>query len=38
MQGLYPPYADYQRIATQRVIPVVMLNPRERVPVFSAES
>jgi deazaflavin-dependent oxidoreductase (nitroreductase family) len=38
MQGLYPPYADYQRIATQRVIPVVMLNPRERVPVFRTES
>lgn len=27
MAGIYPPYVDYQRNATQRTIPVVVLDP-----------
>lgn len=37
MQELYPPYADYQVWAGDRVIPVVMLKIIESVPVFGAE-
>jgi deazaflavin-dependent oxidoreductase (nitroreductase family) len=34
MVHLFPPYATYQEAAGVRVIPVVMLNPIEQVPVF----
>jgi len=34
MQGIYPPYTQYQAAAGDRVIPVLMLLPRESIPVF----
>ncbi len=27
MAGIYPPYDDYQKNATERTIPVVVLDP-----------
>ena len=37
MVRIFPPYADYQKRATARVIPVVMLRPLASVPVFDPE-
>lgn len=34
MEKLYPPYAQYQEGAKDRLIPVVMLKPVEEIPVF----
>lgn len=35
MRGVYPPYADYQQGAGDRVIPVLMLMPRTEIAVFT---
>jgi deazaflavin-dependent oxidoreductase (nitroreductase family) len=34
MEHLYPPYKDYQA-ATKREIPVIIMTPGERIPVFN---
>ena len=34
METHFPPYRDYQESAGERLIPVIMLEPRERLPVF----
>jgi deazaflavin-dependent oxidoreductase (nitroreductase family) len=34
MAGLYPPFLDYERKVTTRVMPVVMLEPREELAGF----
>jgi deazaflavin-dependent oxidoreductase (nitroreductase family) len=38
MVDMFPPYATYQKAAGERVIPVVMLNPIEQVPVFTSSA
>lgn len=37
MAGVYPPYADYQSGAGDRVIPVVLLHPEEQIAPFQAD-
>jgi hypothetical protein len=36
MEKLFPNYADYRKAVT-RTIPIVLLKPGERIPVFKAD-
>jgi deazaflavin-dependent oxidoreductase (nitroreductase family) len=36
MEQVYPPYADYQAAAQERIIPVVMLRPKTEIAPFEA--